>query len=239
MIYCYRGVKIFYKFINRNKQTTNIYLHGWGTDMSSLLFCEEYFNEQNSLYVDFPPFGRSGKNIGEWSVFTYANMIISLCEHLKIETFNLIGHSFGGRIAIIVATLCIKQAKQLILIDNAGVKPKRSFCYYIKIARYKIRKRFGLDISRFGSEDYKRLSTEHRKVFINIVSTHLDDFLPLIKAKTLIVFGKNDTTTPIYMAKRCKKLIKDSQLQILDDAGHFCFDDKRIEFVTTLRNFLK
>ena len=67
---------------------------------------------------------------------------------------------------------------------------------------------------------------------------YLDDFLPFIRAKTLIVFGENDKVTPIYMAKKLHKKIKSSKLEIMQDAGHFCFVDKRVEFLTLLAEFL-
>jgi len=72
-----------------------------------------------------------------------------------------------------------------------------------------------------------------------VVNTHLDDFLPFVRAKTLIVFGKDDKVTPAYMAKRFKRKIKNSQLVLLEGAGHFCYVDRKIEFVSQLEKFLE
>ena len=88
MKYIYRDCEIYYQFDDLKADVTNIYLHGWGCDHKSLLFCQEVLKDQNSLFVDFPPFGKSGKP-KDWSVFTYANMIVSLCQHLKIKKINL------------------------------------------------------------------------------------------------------------------------------------------------------
>lgn len=238
MIYIYRNVKIFYKFTNRKKCVTNIFLHGWGCDHSKLRALDQFLEGQNSLFVDLPPFGKSGQNLKGWSVFTYANMVIGLCEKLGIKGFNLIGHSFGGRICILLATLCKEQTEKLVLIDSAGVKPKRSMKYYFNVFRYKLRKRFNLDVSNFGSADYKALASEQRAVFSNIVNTHLDEFLPLIYANTLIIFGENDKTTPIYMAKKLNRKIKNSKLVILHGCGHFCVEEKKLEVSLLLKNFL-
>ena len=199
MIYKYRSVEIYFRFINRKKRVTNVYLHGWGADNKTLGFCDKTLANENSLYIDFPPFGKSGEVSSDWSIFTYANLVVSLCEKLNIKKINLIGHSFGGRVAIVVATLCKNETNKLVLIDSAGLKPKRSLKYYFKVWSYKIRKKMGLDVSQYGSDDYKNLDEKMRPVFNSIVNTHLDDFLPLIKNETLIMFGEKDKSTPLYM----------------------------------------
>ena len=105
MIFRYREVEIFYEFEDKQTEIVDVFLHGWGCSGETLKFCRNY-TTNSTLFVDFPPFGKSGDNIVGWTVFTFANMLIALCAHLQINCFNLIGHSFGGRIAIIVAAIC-------------------------------------------------------------------------------------------------------------------------------------
>lgn len=237
MKYEYRGCKIFYKFLDRKSEITDVYLHGWGCDYSSLYFCNE-LTKNNCLFVDFPPFGQSSKGVDDWNVFTYANMVIALCKKLNLGKLNLIGHSFGGRIAIIISVLCKEDVNRLVLVDSAGAKPRRGVKYYIKIWSYKIRKRLHMDTSNYGSCDYRALTPNMRKVFNSIVNTHLDEFLPYIKCNTLIIFGSQDKTTPLYMARRFHKKIAKSQLLILENAGHFSFIDRKLEFSKELKKFL-
>ncbi len=234
----FRDAVIFYRFFDHKTDVVNVYLHGWGDSHKSLLFCHKYLKNQSSLFIDFPPFGESSKNIKDWTVFTYANMVMSICQHLHIKKFNLIGHSFGGRIAIILAALCKQETNRLVLIDSAGCKPRRRLGYHIKVWTYKAKKKLGMDISKYGSCDYRALTPQMRKIFCNIVNTHLDEFLPEIQAPTLIIFGENDTTTPIYMAKRLHKKIRHSELVLLEGAGHFSFVEKRLEFLLKLEEFL-
>ncbi len=234
----YRDTQIFYDYHCKNTELTDVFLHGWGCNSESLKFCKD-FTKNSTLFLDFPPFGKSGKDPEGWTIFTYANMVISLCQKLGIKKVNLIGHSFGGRVAIIVSALCKKEVEKLVLVDSAGIKPKRGLKYYIKIYQYKLAKKRKKDISKFGSSDYLALSPNMQQVFKSVVNTHLQDFLPQIQAKTLIIFGENDTTTPLYMAKKLKKHIKNSKLVVLPAAGHFCFLDKKLEFVSILKEFLQ
>ena len=238
MVYYFKNIKINYYFKSQDSDVTNVFLHGWGCDLKSFLFCKDYLKKGNFLFVDFPPFGKS-QTPADWTIFTYANMVISLCEHLGLKNLNLIGHSFGGRVAILLSVLCKSQVKKLMLVDSAGLKPRRSFSYWWRVLKYKIRKKLGKDVSNMGSCDYLALDKNMRKIFNSIVCTHLDDFLPYIKADTLIVFGKNDKTTPVYMAKKFNKRIKNSNLILLDGAGHFCFVDRRLEFVRLLKKFIE
>ena len=237
MKFIYKNSSIFYRYIKGKGEVCNVYLHGWGMSYKSLYFCHEYVKSP-SLFVDFPPFGKSDKNIKGWSIFSYATMVVSLCEKLNIRKINLIGHSFGGRVAILVSVFCPTRVKRLVLVDSAGVKPKHGVRYRYNVWKYRIRKRLKLDTSNMGSEDYRNLSYDMQKTFKNIVNTHLNDFLPDIKAKTLIIFGEKDEVTPIYMARTLKRKIKDSELVVVKNAGHFCFNDNRYLFVKTLKEFL-
>lgn len=234
VVYNYNGVKIYYEFIEGG-DIVNVFLHGWGRESSD-------FNELRHLggylLIDLPPFGKS-ENIRNWSIFTYANMVICLCRHLNIRKYNLIGHSFGGRISIIISAMEKDKVNKLVLIDSAGMKPKRNLNYKLKLIKIKMRKKLGLSIDKYASSDYKNLSPEMKKVFSSIVNTHLEESARLIDCKTLIVFGEKDKETPVYMAKKLNKLIKNSSLVILKNCAHFCFLERKILFEEILTNFIK
>lgn len=234
----FRGVKIFYRFFNRKSGVVNVFLHGWGDSSKSWLFCAKFLQNQTALFVDFPPFGQSGKHPNDWTIFSYAHLVAWLCERLNIKKYNLVGHSFGGRVAIVLAAICKNEVQKVVLVDAAGLKPRRSVKYWLKIWWFKLKKRLNMDVSKCGSPDFLALDSKMRQVFVGIVNTHLDQFLRFICAPTLVVFGENDTTTPLYMAKKLHKKIKNSQLVILKNAGHFCFLDCRVEFLNQLKNFL-
>ena len=237
MKFIYKNSPIFYRYVKRKGEVVNVYLHGWGANYKSLFFCADEIKAP-SLFVDFPPFGQSDKNISGWTIFSYATMVVSLCERLGIKKINLVGHSFGGRVAILVSVFCPTRVNKLVLVDSAGMKPRRGVRYHYKIWRYRWRKRLGLDVSGCGSADYLSLNDAMKKTFKNIVSTHLDEFLEGVKAQTLIIFGRDDVETPPYMAKRLNKKIKNSKLVFLEGAGHFCFNDNRYLFLKYLREFL-
>lgn len=238
MKFIYKNSVVFYKYIKRKGDVVNVYLHGWGTTHESLYFCNEHIKKP-SLFIDFPPFGKSDRDIKGWTIFSYATMVVSLCEKLNIHKINLIGHSFGGRVAILVSVFCPTRVNKLVLVDSAGVKPKRGVRYYFRVWKYKLFKRLKLDTSNMGSCEYLALNDNMRKTFKNIVNTHLNEFLKDVKVPTLIVFGKEDKTTPLYMARYLHKKIKNSELILIDKAGHFCFNDNRYAFLKNVKSFIE
>ncbi len=236
MFFVYCGVKIHYELKGKGKVC--LFLHGWGQDGKAFSLIQSKLNGYAWLTVDLPPFGKS-EEPKNWTIFTYANMVISLCEHLNIKTCNVIGHSFGGRIGLIMASLTPQFVNKLILLDSAGMKPKRNLKYHFSVLKYKIFKLLNILQENAGSSDYKALNPKCRSTFVSVVNTFLEEYCYQIKAPTLIVFGKQDEVTPLYMAKRLNRLIKNSTLKIVDHAGHFCYEDRPIKIAEIISCFLE
>ena len=237
MTFCYQGVKVFYKFVGGKSFRPVLLLHGWGCDCSVFEQFMKFFPQKSFLLVDFPPFGKTDCTPNGWNIFTYARMVISLCEHLKIDKCDIVAHSFGGRVAILFCALFPRKASSLVLCDSAGLKTRKSLSYYKKIWTYKLRKRFHLNVQGYGSADYQKLDENMKKVFVEVVGQSLDEYCPLIECPTKIMFGQKDKDTPPYMAKRLHRLIKNSHMCILPNAGHFSFLDSPLVFAREVSLF--
>ena len=90
----------------------------------------------------------------------------------------------------------------------------------------------------FYSPDYLALSPMMRESFKLIIREDLKDEYGKIKNRTLLVFGKKDKETPLYMAKRMRKLIKSSELVVMRNVGHFCFSKNPEAFNGAVFSFL-
>lgn len=237
MVFVYQGVGVDYRFIGKEGERVTLLLHGWGCDGDEFESIVTKFPDRYFLTLDLPPFRNSGKVNENWNMFTYANMVISLCEHMKISDCDILAHSFGGRIAIIISALRSELVNSLVLVGCAGLRPRFSLKRYIKVKKYKLKKRLGKNTDNMGSEDYRRLDEATKKVFVSIVNENLRDFCSKIKAESLIVCGENDKDTPLYMAKKLSRLIKNSKLVVLKDAGHFAFLDSPLVFYKEIDKF--
>lgn len=185
-------------------------------------------------------FGKSPPLNKPYSVSDYASEVIEFLNGLNVNSYNLIAHSFGARVAVKML-LNDERIKKVILTGAAGIKPRRKPSYYIKVYAYKLLKKFIPEnkLKGFGSSEYKTLSVVMKKSYLKIVNEHLNYEYSLIKNQTLIIFGENDRETPPYMAKIINKSIKNSKLVFIKNAGHFAFIDRSNEFNVCTLEFLK
>lgn len=166
----------------------------------------------------------------------YANFVERCIDKVEAKKVILVGHSFGGRVALRLSSRGI--GDKLVLVDSAGLKPRRSIKYYLRVFAYKIRKLIGLDTSKYGSQDYKSLSPIMKKTFVNIVNTYQDYEMEYVKVPTLIIWGEKDNDTPLWMAKKLYMNIKNSTLLVYKNSGHFSYLEKQEQFIRNLRSFI-
>lgn len=237
MFFSFEGVSVFYKR-HLGMGVPIILMHGWGGSNISFSGTYEYLCGLNRdvIALDFPGFGSSDLPLEEWGVQDYALCVEALVKALKIRKATLVGHSFGGRVAIMLAGC--EWADRIVLVDSAGLKPRFSLKKSINVWRYKRAKKAGKDVSKFGSADYLALQQPLKKVFVRVVNTYLDDRLSKITCPVLLIWGKRDRETPKYMARRFKRKIVGSNLIYLD-GGHFAYAESNLKFNLILAEYTK
>ncbi|RKZ90045.1 MAG: alpha/beta hydrolase [Candidatus Parabeggiatoa sp. nov. 1] len=229
-----------------------ILLHGWGAQISSFKPVHQYLENNLRVYsLDLPGFGKSDPPPESWGTAEYTHLVQQFIHELGIKNPIIMGHSFGGRIAIRLAL--IETIHKLILVDSAGIKPKRKLNYYLKVYAYKLLKNVAqLPIlkhvfkkmlesvqKKAGSKDYQNASGVMRTTLIKVVNEDLTELLPQIKAPTLLMWGENDQATPVSDGQLMEQLIPDAGLVVLKNAGHFSYLDKLNEFLLIISSFLK
>ena len=221
-------------------------LHGWGGSSASMLgLANDLSSKYRVIVPDFWGFGKSEIPPAAFDVYAYAKAVKSLMDLLKVEKFCVIGHSFGGRVALALASSYPQNINSMVLIDSAGIKPKFSLKRFFKIKRYKRLKKkveqgvLPADVLRnFGSPDYKELSPQLKQVFVNVVNQDLTNLLDGISTKTLILWGRKDTETPPYMAKLLHKRLKCSKLLWIE-GGHFAYMTEQKKCLESIYEFLE
>lgn len=229
-----------------------ILMHGWGCNHTTVQSIERLLSPHFKVYnLDFPGFGGSSTPPSIWGVEEYTQMLEAFVKDENIEAPILIGHSFGGRVSILYASR--NKTHKVILVDAAGIKPKRP----LKILpesllvqtvekslttcnREKTSRKNNREFRRkSGSADYNALTGIMRNIMVKVVNEDLKAVLPKIQCPVLLLWGKNDTATPLRDARIMEKLIPDAGLVAFDDAGHYSFLDNPYEFNTVLQNFLQ
>mgnify|MGYP005765608411 FL=1 len=78
-----------------------------------------------------------------------------------------------------------------------------------------------------------------RQCLVRVVNEDLTHLLPSIKVPTLLVWGENDTDTPLSDAHLMEKLIPGAGLVTLKNAGHYAFLEQQYTFNRVVCSFLK
>lgn len=211
-----------------------MFLHGWGCDHKTLMpFINKLKENHTCICFDFFGFGKSKCVSKPLTLKDYKSAVVTSLKRLGYKKVDILAHSFGARVALMLASENEIEIGKMFLVGPAGIKPKFSLKTFIKIRFYKFLKflsRLRLypkaKLEKWGSDDYKNLSPEMKQTFKNVISVDLKDRLPKISAETFVVIGRNDCATPVYMGKILKKKIKNCRFEIVEDAGHFCFLEK-------------
>lgn len=227
-------MKLKYSSFGRGKDV--IFLHGWGGSASAFLFVANRLKGVRCTLLDFFGFGDSDVPDSPRTVKDYANDVLSLMELLNIKSATLVCHSFGGRVGIELASHYPDRVEKLVLIDSAGLKPKRGIKYHLRVGAHKLLRAMGLN-GLGGSSDYRALGGGMKRTFVNVVNYDQTKLLPKISCPTAIFWGKRDKETPIYMAKRLKSLIPDSEIFWLN-GGHFAYAEDISTFFAILSAFI-
>ena len=175
-----------------------------------------------------------------------------MVEAEGLERPALLGHSFGGRVGILYSSRYPSEVERLILVDAAGIKPRRTWKYYYKVYTFKAMKRLlyllhgkaaAEDIlaarrAKAGSADYAKATPMMRAILSRVVNEDLKHCMPTIACPTLLVWGEDDTATPISDARYMEQHIPDAGLVSFPGAGHYSFLDRPAQFAAVLRSFL-
>lgn len=244
------GAKVHYTDTGEGKPI--VLMHGWGCDTTTLASIEKVALEScRVINIDFPGHGKSPEPPAVWGVEEYTRVLEKIVEAEKLEHPSLLGHSFGGRVGILYSSRH-HDVDKLILVDAAGIKPKRSVKYYFKVYSFKLMKRWlyltlgkkeaeaRLDAMRAkaGSSDYARATPRMRAILSKVVNEDLKPVIPSIKASTLLIWGENDTATPISDARYMEAHIPGAGLVAFPGCGHYSFLDNPTQFAAVLRSFL-
>lgn len=231
-----------------------IVLHGWGCNIETVRSIVNILNDRYRVYaLDLPGFGKSDEPKEAIDSFEYTEIVREFMKKMKIEKASFIGHSFGGKLSIIMGAKYPELVDKIVLVDSSGLIPKRGPKYYIKVYSFKALRyiythfffwikdedRMKSFYKKFGSDDYQASQGVMRRILVKVVNENLKALLKEIKAPTLIIWGENDDATPLYMAKTMEKEIEDSGLVVFEGAGHYAFLDDYSRFRAVINAFFK
>jgi pimeloyl-ACP methyl ester carboxylesterase len=225
-------------------------LHGWGATIETVVSIFGALRSTAPVYaLDLPGFGETEMPPGAWGVADYQGFVAAFMDALELGPASVVAHSNGGRIAIRMAATEPHRIAKLVLVDSAGIRPKRGITYYRKVSMAKAGKHAARRLGSVGERLQRRLvahaaSSDYaaagalRPTFVKLVNEDLSGMLRQIGAPTLLIWGSEDTATPVSDGRLMEHSIPDAGLVVLDGAGHYSYLDQPERFQTILRHFL-
>lgn len=199
-------------------------LHGWRRthrDFAGVL------EGLDALALDLPGFGSTPEPPEPWGSAEYAAALDPVLDELSLPAVVL-GHSFGGRVAVHLAARRPEAVKALVLtgvpLRRVGGATKPALAYRVARAlhRRKLVSEARMDArrERYGSEDYRAAKGVMRDVFVRIVNETYEDELRRITCPVELVWGDDDTAAPVAAAKWAADILCDAKLTVRQGAGH-------------------
>jgi pimeloyl-ACP methyl ester carboxylesterase len=238
------------RYLVRGQGPPVLVLHGWGASIEAVYPIVTGLSPVTTVYtLDLPGCGQSELPPQPWGVEDYQAFVAAFMDALAIEAPTIVGHSNGGRIAIRMASTEPQRASRLVLVDSAGIRPKRTLRYYRRVGLAKV----GKYAARFLGSPGERLRTrlvgrvasadylaagEMRPTLVKLVNADLRPFMPAIEVPTLLVWGSQDTDTPLSAAHEMERLIPDAGLVVLESAGHYSYLDQPARFARIVSHFI-
>lgn len=212
-----------FEYIDNHKQNTILFLHGWGCNKTYMYPLAHNIKNSNCLLIDLPGFKDNNLFDKPKSFEEIAFIILEFVNKNNFKINYIVGHSFGGKLALFLS-LYLKP-KHLFLLSASTFNKKRYLNYYLKVWFYKIIKHFKIfqQISiKLGSKDYKELTPIMKKTMSNVINYKMKKTLKQLSVPTTLIYGKNDKITPLYIARKTRKILKDCNI-IEINGDHFAY----------------
>jgi pimeloyl-ACP methyl ester carboxylesterase len=228
-------------------------LHGWGANIDLMLPLAQRLSGYRAYVLDLPGFGKSDPPPVSWSVSDYTNFVVAYMDCHQIEQAYLIGHSFGGRLGLVLGAEHPERLIKMALIDSAGVRTPHSTSTSLRLKTYRfalnnlsavglkgqadqLREWYG---NRYGSTDYKAAQGVMRETFVKVVNEDLLPYAARVKPSTLLFWGDKDEDTTLSEGQLLEKTIPDAGLVVWEGAGHYSYLDRLADTARVINHFFK
>ncbi|MFP4097430.1 MAG: alpha/beta fold hydrolase [Alphaproteobacteria bacterium] len=210
-----------------------VWAHGWGQSHQSFqYFFAPFEHSARHIALDFPGFGHSQEPPEHWGTAQYADAVAAWLKKENFPAVVWIGHSFGCRVGTQLAARHPEYLRAMVYIAGAGLKRPRplykSLYLFLRIRLFKALRRLvpkgalkKAIMSYFGSADYNHTSGVMRQIFVRVVNENLAEEAQKIACPVALIYGSEDTETPPELGKTYARLIKKSELHILEGQDHY------------------
>lgn len=201
-------------------------LHGWGRDRADLLPCVDGLD---AVSLDLPGFGSSPAPESVWGGAEYSRLIAEVIREISEDPVVVVGHSFGGRVAVCLAAASPELVAGLVLTGTPLLRPDRPEAKaHLGYRVVKRLNRIGLvhddrleqAKQKHGSADYRNAGGVMRDILVRAVNETYENELRKIACPVELVWGELDTAAPLDVAERATEMLANANLTVVRGGSH-------------------
>jgi len=229
-----------------------VLLHGWGDSAAGLSALQKELATKYKVYaIDLPGFGATQVPVTTWGLDDYAQFIAHFLQKVGVKNVAaVVGHSNGGAVAIRGTASGTLKPEKLVLLSSAGIRAhgglkklgfkalakggKAATVWMPSSQRETLRKKL---YKSAGSD--MLIVPALQETFKKTVAQDVQADAAKLSLPTLLIYGEQDTATPVWYGERYHELMGSSTLEVLGGAGHFVHMDRQAEVVKAIEGFLQ
>ncbi|WP_202319598.1 alpha/beta fold hydrolase [Archaeoglobus neptunius] len=230
------NIRIYYE-IEEGDWPPLVFIHGWTANMNFWREQRRHFSNR-MLFIDSRGHGRSDKPADKkyYEFENFVSDVECVIEDAGLERFVLIGHSFGTMISMKYCVEYPEKVLALILIGGgARIRTFHKYGYplakiiariaYIPSSRIVANMSFGKnagDLKEWGWMEAMKHTPQHSalNVYRTLTKIDLRKDASRIDKPTLLIVGESDAMLPVSKSAELNRIIRDSKLVVIPDAGH-------------------
>lgn len=226
-----------------------IFLHGWKQDRHTWDGVVEHLKQDFTCWtLDLPGFGQNPRPDTAWTPADYANWVGEFVQKNSIKNPIIVGHSFGGRVAIILASdpsIFHIPYSIFVLYATPGFRqplPRftsmagalaRATKSWTPLRKFPLVKQIK---EHLQSRDFKE-SDDMQDIFVATIEYDLSAKMTAIKTPTMLIWGEKDVEVPLKIGIAMQAAIPDSVLKIMPSGSHFAHRENPALFAGLVRKF--
>jgi len=187
------------------------------------------FEGLDAIAVDLPGFGASPAPPEAWGAAEYAAALLPVLDEMALPAV-VVGHSFGGRVAVNLAARYPERVSALVLTGvpllrrpgAASAKPALAYRAGRTLHRRGLLGQRTMEIlrRRYGSSDYRAATGVMRQVLVRVVSETYEEQLAAVTCPTDLVWGAEDAEVPVAVAEAARRALSTATLTVVQGGGH-------------------
>lgn len=209
-----------------------VWLHGWARQSRDFAAAAQLLADRGiaSVALDLPGFGSSPTPESAGGARHYAGLIVPTLREVADGPLVLVGHSFGGRIAVVVASqhpdlvgeLVLTGVPQLVRLGAPARAPLKYRAIRWLAQRHLLSDtRLEAARQKYGSSDYRNAQGLMRDVLVATVHETYEPELNTLRVPIAFVWGEGDRDVPLEIARRAAALVEGpTTLEVVAGVGH-------------------